>query len=594
MENNPNTANQQLLSPAAIALIEKLAQSGLLINKLTINNQQLLHLSLGGNSQLSGIQLPGTVASIIADNTRQPAQVKIAIVDNQVRLTFEPLNPKSGSFPPGHTSEITFKQAQLVAAGLLKFRQPVNLPAQPANTPAQSQFKAEVTTTMPLLTNLDSNNSSKAGSQQAMPLNQVVAHFLKSKPVQSENLSLKLSGLLQNFNKLVESTHSNLLTDQSLNQKLLQSPAKLITNFIRSNTPTDVNASRLDLLIKIQAAMGKLNQLTGSPASLDKTSIQKLVQNSGIFNEAGLKGAGSTESSPGKLNSDTVNNNIKLTGQHIKQSLELLLNNLNKAGQSLHVPKLLTELVKNAQSAENQMTGSQTTANRTDTNQATNKPGATFSNTSTETTAQKSTEPGKSSVIMTNSPLKQQLNSIISESQWSRLNLSSQQLTHKQDLVLANQQKQILTEMLTEINQVLNRIETNQLLSLKTDNPGVQQYLLDLPLLHNGNLESFELLFTSNEQSEDKKSSKVWSVTIKFDLEPLGPMFARVSFKNQRISTRFFAEEQTTARLLSENIHHLKDSLFIAGLDTDEIEASQGIVPSTLKENVDNRLDIRV
>jgi len=141
---------------------------------------------------------------------------------------------------------------------------------------------------------------------------------------------------------------------------------------------------------------------------------------------------------------------------------------------------------------------------------------------------------------------------------------------------------------------LISKIETNQLLSLRSVTPLLQQFLFDLPIYHNKQIESFELLFTSKQEGKENNTGKKWTVTIKFDLAPLGPMFARVSLINERISTHFFAKEAETATLLSENLNHLKDSLFLAGLDVDEICGQQGIVPEELLSNDEHSVDVRV
>lgn len=162
---------------------------------------------------------------------------------------------------------------------------------------------------------------------------------------------------------------------------------------------------------------------------------------------------------------------------------------------------------------------------------------------------------------------------------------------------LIENQLRTLKILQQEILKALNKIETNQLLSLnqqtnKNDFVSGQYFLVDLPIFKDNQVESFELLFQS--PVGQNKAKKIWTVTIKFDLQPLGPMFAKVSLQGSRISSHIFAQDPQTAKLLGENIQLLQESLFLAGLDIDEIKGQLGKVPEKLIENSEYILDLRV
>ena len=91
----------------------------------------------------------------------------------------------------------------------------------------------------------------------------------------------------------------------------------------------------------------------------------------------------------------------------------------------------------------------------------------------------------------------------------------------------------------------------------------------------------------------DKSKQKIWTVTIRFDLDGLGPMLAQVSLKGDRISTHVFAEEVATAQLLRDNIQHLTKSLTSAGVNVEKVEACQGLVPTELLSNTENVIDLQ-
>jgi len=151
-------------------------------------------------------------------------------------------------------------------------------------------------------------------------------------------------------------------------------------------------------------------------------------------------------------------------------------------------------------------------------------------------------------------------------------------------------QKQI-NELVFEVRNSLAQIESNQLLSLRTEQPNLHQFLVDLPFSNGSEIDSFELLFEHSKENERQKAIKQWKVVVRFDLAPLGPMFAQVELKDERISTHIFAESQQTAKLINENIHVLKKSLFDAGVNTDTIKSSQGNIPDKLVQNSEHSVD---
>lgn len=157
----------------------------------------------------------------------------------------------------------------------------------------------------------------------------------------------------------------------------------------------------------------------------------------------------------------------------------------------------------------------------------------------------------------------------------------------------SNQLTKALSEIVIEVRAALSQIEKNQLLSLRAEQPNIHQFLVDLPFSNNKQIDSFELLF--EHQNENlTKSVKQWKVVVRFDLDPLGPMFAQVQLKDNRISTNIFAESQPTAKLINEHLHVLQKSLADAGLDIDQVAGSQGKIPESLVKNTEHSVDIRV
>lgn len=149
----------------------------------------------------------------------------------------------------------------------------------------------------------------------------------------------------------------------------------------------------------------------------------------------------------------------------------------------------------------------------------------------------------------------------------------------------------LTSEMLTTIQSSVTQLENNQLLSLKNETPNLHQFLIDLPIKNNSEVDSFEMLFENSNNNEIKQKVKRWKVVVRFDLEPLGPMFAQVELQNEKISSHFFAKKPQTAALINQHLHLLKQSLFSAGVEVEKIEGSQGKIPDTLLRNSEQLVD---
>ena len=167
-----------------------------------------------------------------------------------------------------------------------------------------------------------------------------------------------------------------------------------------------------------------------------------------------------------------------------------------------------------------------------------------------------------------------------------------------QKLNLQQDQLQTLIKMVKSlqgsINGSLHQIEQNQLHSLKSEQFNLQQFLVDLPIKQNGMIDSFEMRFESHAKNNQSTKNKYWKVVVRFDLEPLGPMFAEIKFENQKISTHIFAEKKETANLINQYLPTLKKSLFSAGVDVNKVTGSQGNIPENLHGKNLSQVDTHV
>ncbi|WP_444998167.1 flagellar hook-length control protein FliK [Aliikangiella sp. IMCC44359] len=632
VENNPVTQSSQPLDSKILKLIEQLAARPLLIEKLTLTEQKPLELALAGQTTLKQLQMPSFIAKHLSEIAQTAMTVSISTKNNQIIIDLAPNNKAASET----STRLVFNQATLITPTTLKVFQQISKTEQTSTVQANEQQKINNGTTAQQTTLTRSNSLENRSplSSEYLTLKQAIKELLTNHSHNSPQAAIKLS---DSFNQLIK-LENNLL--ESLNiqnmSKRNNPPQQLNTQPLRELL---VKTSRLPIKDPILSPITKLLQLTQKLRQLTDFSVSnksldikqrmttgghffesKLSKQSSQFSISNHKNLNSLDSpnrpatssiqpekivslkanktlpeltnSPKQLpdNQPKANNDIKQVSLQIKQVLEQLSQSLkipqNKAVNIQRVVALLTKSPEfNALATAIQ---SNTTATSLSSTTSATQP---LSPTQTITSSQ-TTVPSPS--IETKQLFQsKELNELFSANSLKTLQ-QAQPLSLKQNHSLLKIQLQMVESMLLEVNQVLNKIEHNQLLSLKNESQFLQQYLVDLPIYHKGQIDSFELLYEAERDTQQDKANKTWTVTVKFDLEPLGPMFARVKLKNDRISTQFFAQEESTTQLLEQHIERLKSSLLLAGLEVDEVKSKQGKVPETLLKDDDVTVDLHV
>lgn len=669
VDKETNLSGNLSLSPQVRQLIEKLANTPLLIQKLILNQQATIQLDIEQNTNLKQIQIPLNTAKTIASIANSPINANLTIRQNKVELQL--------SAPITNMSQkLLFKQAKLSPANVLQLSLPI--PTKQANSAIDapltvpSQISIEKNTAV---SNMPPSSPSVKGD---LTLQQAISFFLKSKPVENQPLSSNLNHLLNNIKALTsavnassepilkpsttapqQQTTSSILPKQTpadssaktavtlrvkpqldntshssalllTNPKEIklalteQQPIKLLNNDLEQvlqKLTTDQTDNKLVLNLKtILSTTRLLKQALDFSENNKQLKLANRLTTSGNFFESGLVKSITEDTTKKPLEKPTLGPN--LTQSKATKNLNPLEQNLSQIKDkqtnqsteqkvsSSDIKQLTLSLQKNLQSLLQQLNRPAAQAVLSSRLIGELKPTSLIIEKVTpppieDSRTQSTVHPVNKPATHNSPPLSTK--SLVSPSIESTrekapflsakelVNLKGFRLNLKQEEVLLNTQKKILNSMLAETNSIINKIETNQLLSLKSDIQLQQQLLLDLPIFHQQKFESFEILLTSkNNSNQEEEATKQWTVTVKFDLQPLGPMFARISLKHNRISTHFFAKEEATAMLLKDNIQHLERSLFLAGLDIEEIQGQQGVVPDKLLSNHEHSVDLRV
>lgn len=145
----------------------------------------------------------------------------------------------------------------------------------------------------------------------------------------------------------------------------------------------------------------------------------------------------------------------------------------------------------------------------------------------------------------------------------------------------------LLQELKTNIDGALAKITSQQLTTLtrETDNLLLQLFDLNLKDKEENHLIQFRL--EEEEPTKDQNASG-WKVALNFNFKELGPFQAKLHLTDNNISTVFFAEKESTANNISEQMNLLDVALSDVGFDAINLGVKQGSVshPRDIPENV--------
>ncbi len=646
-----NNSTQQAVDSKVIELLAKLASKPLLIDKLLLSKDNGLQLTVNSTEGKLQLRMPLQLAqqmqpAAAPSNKNNPSvelslnnksQVLLKLVSQVVSKNSVVSSTRATQSPV--LSQVVFGQARLVNPELLKLDSAI-LP-----TPNNQTSTNKAITANPLLKSNQTVDNRTINKSVNLEANLRSSHLKGLHTLASQHNSPTLQGKLSlvSVSQAKPNSFSSIrLTPAAISNQSID-PNKIIKNFLRQSFPSKgglastiqnlqyqikelrqivsnslagaaSNISKSSVPIanqiigqsnSIAELMNQLTRATSRPQLSNAASIMERLSNSGNLFENKLASfsQSSTDVSSAKdpltmLKSNSIASPLLMNAKantSSSESAQLLsgkvkaktLNNpSNQSNLSVNDIKLL--LVQLKAQVEKLISQINSLQPRTLTEPASQTAPQSANNQTAVLTEQIRRE-------LENNPntLLRKENTtgvgVANQGKRAAASLSNLLLTVGQ----SNQLTKALSEIVIEVRAALSQIETNQLLSLRAEQPNIHQFLVDLPFSNNKQIDSFELLF--EHQNENlSKSVKQWKVVVRFDLDPLGPMFAQVQLKDNRISTNIFAESQPTAKLINEHLHVLQKSLADAGLDIDQVAGSQGKIPESLAKNTEHSVDIRV
>lgn len=135
-----------------------------------------------------------------------------------------------------------------------------------------------------------------------------------------------------------------------------------------------------------------------------------------------------------------------------------------------------------------------------------------------------------------------------------------------------------LLELFRQIESGVSRVQLNQISSLPTEDRPQTVLTLEIPVRHGGHMDVIELrIGREQDDSTEEETRQQWSATLLLDLQHLGKIRAHITVIEQIASTRFWADQASTAELINQHLAELHDTMSKAGLKVGQLECSQGL-----------------
>lgn len=140
----------------------------------------------------------------------------------------------------------------------------------------------------------------------------------------------------------------------------------------------------------------------------------------------------------------------------------------------------------------------------------------------------------------------------------------------------------LLQELGRQAEASLARTQLHQIASTTTVVDGnTQQWALELPVRNQDQVDIFDMVIEDDQRraSDEDESQHRWSVNLAFDLPGLGPVHVKLQMIDNKIATRFWAEEVHTSQLFQEHMGELLRRYHEHGVEPAEFHSFHGKPP---------------
>lgn len=162
--------------------------------------------------------------------------------------------------------------------------------------------------------------------------------------------------------------------------------------------------------------------------------------------------------------------------------------------------------------------------------------------------------------------------------------------------LIANLEPAQTSNLLRQLASHSATLQHSQLATLDSNAATQQQILLQLPLQQNDQsvFSQIQLEQRDADGKQQHSKEKLWQLTMKFDLQQLGPLLVVAKLQQQHLQLQFFTEQALTKRLADKFLPILKDRCAMQGLQVNQAECILGKIPDSLLPRANSLLAIKV
>lgn len=150
----------------------------------------------------------------------------------------------------------------------------------------------------------------------------------------------------------------------------------------------------------------------------------------------------------------------------------------------------------------------------------------------------------------------------------------------------------LLAELKNQTESSLARLELSQSNLAAKDRP--INLTLDIPILDDQGASVFHLRIKEDEKNTAKNKREVkqigWTIELAFNIDPLGTINTRINLGSSTVSTTFWAENSSTAEVMTRYMPLLNAKLTSLGLEVDMMTCFNGSPPKEPHTNKDGGL----
>lgn len=138
-----------------------------------------------------------------------------------------------------------------------------------------------------------------------------------------------------------------------------------------------------------------------------------------------------------------------------------------------------------------------------------------------------------------------------------------------------------MAELLKQVEGALARTQLHQLATLAEQDHGRMLLAFELPVRHQDRTDVIQMHIEREARRGEGETEPPTTVTLGFDIEPLGPMYARVTLLKDSVSVMLWAERPETAQLFGSHLADLRERLERNGLKAEHLAAHVGSPPQS-------------